>query len=184
MNGNVNKVETPVCDCDPDEKNQFCGDNSCINRASLIECDPEVCPCGAACENQLFTKNEQVDVEYFRTENNGWGLRSVDEVKEGDFVIEYVGEIIDEQECEKRIKSTFDSNSYLLTLENDKIIDASRKGNLSRFINHSCDPNCVTQKWLVNNETRVGIFAIKDIPAGKFFVGSVTRLKLTLFSHS
>ena len=34
-----------------------------------------------------------------------------------------------------------------------------------RFMNHSCDPNCETQKWTVNGDTRIGLFAVKDIPA-------------------
>lgn len=33
-------------------------------------------------------------------------------------------------------------------------------------MNHSCDPNCETQKWTVNGDTRVGLFALKDIIAG------------------
>ena len=33
-------------------------------------------------------------------------------------------------------------------------------------MNHSCDPNCITQKWTVNGDTRVGLFAIKDITPG------------------
>jgi histone-lysine N-methyltransferase NSD1 len=45
-------------------------------------------------------------------------------------------------------------------------IDASRKGNQARFINHSCEPNCATQKWMVLNQTRIGIFAQTDIAAG------------------
>lgn len=35
-----------------------------------------------------------------------------------------------------------------------------------RFMNHSCQPNCETQKWTVNGDTRVGLFALVDIPAG------------------
>lgn len=50
-------------------------------------------------------------------------------------------------------------------LDKDRIIDAGPKGNVSRFMNHSCDPNCETQKWTVNGDTRVGLFAIKDIEA-------------------
>ena len=41
------------------------------------------------------------------------------------------------------------------------MIDAGPKGNNARFMNHSCDPNCITQKWSVNGDTRVGLFAIK-----------------------
>lgn len=32
-------------------------------------------------------------------------------------------------------------------------------------MNHCCQPNCETQKWTVNGDTRVGLFAIEDIPA-------------------
>jgi len=42
-------------------------------------------------------------------------------------------------------------------------IDASRKGNIARFINHSCDPNTATRKWAVNGEISIGLFALKDI---------------------
>ena len=45
-------------------------------------------------------------------------------------------------------------------------IDATEKGGTARFINHSCEPNCATEKWLVGGELRVGIFAQKRIPAG------------------
>lgn len=38
-------------------------------------------------------------------------------------------------------------------------------GNVARFMNHSCQPNCETQKWTVNGDTRVGLFAVVDIPA-------------------
>jgi len=48
-----------------------------------------------------------------------------------------------------------------------RIIDAGPKGNLSRFMNNSCEPNCETQKWTVNGDLRIGLFATEDIPAGK-----------------
>ncbi len=40
------------------------------------------------------------------------------------------------------------------------------QGALGRFINHSCDPNCETQKWVVRGELAIGLYALKDIPAG------------------
>lgn len=54
----------------------------------------------------------------------------------------------------------------------DRIIDAGPKGNYSRFMNHSCNPNCETQKWTVNGDVRVGLFALCDIPAGKKLLAS------------
>jgi len=55
---------------------------------------------------------------------------------------------------------------YILALNKNQYIDARLTGNDSRFINHSCDPNCETKKWVINGETRIGIFAVKDIPPG------------------
>jgi hypothetical protein len=43
---------------------------------------------------------------------------------------------------------------------------AHTQGNASRFINHSCAPNCELQKWNVRGFTRIGIMANQDIPAG------------------
>lgn len=41
-----------------------------------------------------------------------------------------------------------------------------QQGALGRFINHSCEPNCETQKWVVRGELAIGLFAMQDIPAG------------------
>ena len=117
----------------------------------------------------------------------GFALKAAEVIQAGEFVMEYVGEVIDDAQCEARLldykHSTGEKHIYLMELSCDVVIDASRKGNSSRFINHSCDPNCVTQKWyivsyfgvfatlrlcyvhyrLVGSETCIGIFALKDI---------------------
>lgn len=54
-----------------------------------------------------------------------------------------------------------------MALKSNAIIDATSKGNISRFINHSCDPCAMTQKWTVNGELRVGFFSTRDINAGE-----------------
>ena len=41
------------------------------------------------------------------------------------------------------------------------------QGALGRFVNHSCEPNCETQKWLVRGELAIGLFALRDIKAGE-----------------
>ncbi len=46
-------------------------------------------------------------------------------------------------------------------------MDGKRKGSVSRFINHSCEPNCELIRWNVRGFTRIGIFAIRDIAAGE-----------------
>lgn len=90
------------------------------------------------------------------------------DIRKGTFVIEYVGELIDEATCLERVKKgDDDTNYYMLTIDKDCIIDAGPMGNLSRFMNHSCNPNCETQKWTVSGEVRVGLFASRDIISGE-----------------
>lgn len=82
-------------------------------------------------------------------------------------MIEYVGEIISTETAMKRLsQDRTRKHFYILNLDGSELIDASFKGNKARFINHSCDPNCETQKWMVRGEWRVGIFAIKDLEVG------------------
>jgi hypothetical protein len=47
------------------------------------------------------------------------------------------------------------------------VIDACIKGNLGRFINHSCEPNCRTEKWTVDGEVCIGLFANRDLIEGE-----------------
>ena len=54
----------------------------------------------------------------------------------------------------------------MMKITQNEVIDPTFRGNQARFINHSCDPNCITQKWNVLGETVVGVFAIKDIREG------------------
>ncbi|XP_013784275.2 LOW QUALITY PROTEIN: histone-lysine N-methyltransferase NSD2-like [Limulus polyphemus] len=157
------------CECDPKSSNPCGNETDCLNHMLMFECHPSVCPAGDLCQNQRFQKRQYVPAAPFRVEDRGWGLQALRDVKKGEFVIEYVGELIDEEECQKRLKQMHeenDTNFYFLTIDKDRIIDAGPKGNLSRFMNHSCQPNCETQKWTVNGDTRVGLFAICDIPAG------------------
>lgn len=164
IHNNTNESNFHVCDCKPENP---CGDShNCLNRISLIECDPKKCPVGDKCQNQRFRKLEYVKCKPFRTADAGWGLKTLEDIEKDRFVIEYCGEVIDEKECRRRLETKTNKNFYFLTLDRDNIIDAGPKGNLARFMNHSCDPNCVTQKWMVNGATRCGIFALKDIPAG------------------
>ena len=54
---------------------------------------------------------------------------------------------------------------YFMKLNGDTVIDSALAGNQARFINHSCAPNCTTKVWIVGGEERIGVFALRDIPA-------------------
>ncbi|XP_070595021.1 histone-lysine N-methyltransferase, H3 lysine-36 specific isoform X3 [Erythrolamprus reginae] len=161
--------EIPHCNCKPTDENPCGLDSECINRLLLYECHPAVCSAGERCQNQCFTKRQYPEVEIVRTLQRGWGLQAKRDIKKGEFVNEYVGELIDEEECRARIRYAQEhdiTNFYMLTLDKDRIIDAGPKGNYARFMNHCCQPNCETQKWSVNGDTRVGLFALENIKAG------------------
>jgi len=88
-------------------------------------------------------------------------------------VQEYVGSVIDDETKEERLRSWAldhpnDPNFYVMALDSGWFIDAREEANMSRFINHSCDPNCHLVRLNVGGQMRVGVFSIKDIPAGEF----------------
>ncbi|TRY57703.1 hypothetical protein DNTS_025920 [Danionella cerebrum] len=160
--------EIPRCNCKPTDERPCSQDSQCLNRMLQYECHPQVCPAGERCYNQCFSKRLYPDTEVIKTEGRGWGLKTKQELKKGDFVMEYVGELIDSEECKQRIRHANENhvtNFYMLTLTKDRVIDAGPKGNLSRFMNHSCSPNCETQKWTVNGDVRIGLFTLCDIAA-------------------
>ncbi|KAL1214561.1 Histone-lysine N-methyltransferase ASHH2 [Cardamine amara subsp. amara] len=162
--------EIMVCHCKPSAVGRSgCGEE-CLNRMLNIECLNNTCPAGVSCSNQQFQKREYAVLERFQSGKKGYGLRMVEDVREGKFLIEYVGEVLDMQSYESRQKdyaSKGQKHFYFMTLNGNEVIDAGAKGNLGRFINHSCEPNCRTEKWMVNGEICVGIFAMQDLKKGQ-----------------
>uniref|UniRef100_A0A8C5J7S0 Histone-lysine N-methyltransferase ASH1L n=1 Tax=Junco hyemalis TaxID=40217 RepID=A0A8C5J7S0_JUNHY len=135
----------------------------------FAECSPNTCPCGEQCCNQRIQRHEWVQcLERFRAEEKGWGIRTKEPLKAGQFIIEYLGEVVSEQEFRNRMIEQYHNHSdhYCLNLDSGMVIDSYRMGNEARFINHSCNPNCEMQKWSVNGVYRIGLYALKDMPAG------------------
>lgn len=155
-----------------------CG-NRCINRTLQYECSPYNCNFGSQdCGNRAFTdlvndyherKKYATAYEVIETEKKGCGLFSVRTYNPGSLVVEYTGEVIDLDEVEHRLNTFYKDveNYYFLGLEGNYVIDAGQKGSVARFANHSCDPNSEMQKWYVNNEPRIGLFAKRPIEAGE-----------------
>lgn len=162
-----------VCDCSLSKEEisrseMGCGED-CLNRLLMIECGSR-CPVKNMCSNKRFQSAEYAKCEVFKTEKKGFGLRTTEDLSGGTFIMEYVGEVLDPKEFRKRAKEySKDQNKhyYFMALKSDAIIDATTKGNISRFINHSCEPNAETQKWTVNGELRIGFFTTKSIRAGE-----------------
>uniref|UniRef100_A0A671MB98 [histone H3]-lysine(36) N-trimethyltransferase n=1 Tax=Sinocyclocheilus anshuiensis TaxID=1608454 RepID=A0A671MB98_9TELE len=144
-----------------------CGED-CLNRLLMIECSSR-CLNGAYCSNRRFQMKQHADFEVILTETKGWGLRAAKDLQPNTFVLEYCGEVLDHREFKARVKEYARNKNihyYFMALKNNEIIDATLKGNCSRFMNHSCEPNCETQKWTVNGQLRVGFFTTKAVTAG------------------
>ncbi|XP_057974619.1 histone-lysine N-methyltransferase ASHH1 [Malania oleifera] len=159
-----------ICECKYDANNldSACGER-CLNVLTSTECTPGYCPCGVYCKNQRFQKCEYAKTKLFKTEGRGWGLLADENIKAGWFIIEYCGEVISWNEAKRRSQAYETlglKDAYIISLNAQESIDASKKGSLARFINHSCQPNCETRKWTVLGEIRVGIFAKQDISFG------------------
>ena len=160
----VTEDDVLICSCVPDPATGVgCGED-CINRDVLVECDPAFCPCGSGCQNQKFQNKKYAKLDIARTGRKGHGLFAKEAIAKKQFIIEYVGEVLHEDEYRKR-KQTYEDNSkrhyYFMTLSSSETIDAAERGNAGRFLNHSCEPNCETQKWMVNGELCIGIFALR-----------------------
>ncbi|KAM3721489.1 Histone-lysine N-methyltransferase SETD2 [Dirofilaria immitis] len=172
----IKEAKVVRCFCEPTSEeiaeSRGCS-SGCINRELYTECGSR-CPSGMGCANRRFHNKQYAKVEVFNAGVKGWGLRAAEPLEPGRFIIEYVGEVIDAEEMIRRGrrygKDPKHVHHYLMALKNGAVIDATAKGNVSRFINHSCDPNCESQKWTVDRQLRVGFFAIKPITLGEEIV--------------
>ena len=169
----VNKETKKLqCECvlskeEVEQGEKGCGED-CLNRLIYIECG-KYCLLENNCSNKRFQNWDYADVEVFKTDSKGVGLRARSNIPRDTFIMEYVGEVLDTRLFKKRAKQYARDevkHFYFMALSKDQFVDATCKGNISRFINHSCDPNAETQKWTVNGEIRVGFFTTKNIRAG------------------
>lgn len=90
------------------------------------------------------------------TNSRGWGLFAGSRIQPNKFIIEYVGEALDERQFHVRMKAENKENDYYnVKVDRNLYIDAQHFGNISRFINHSCEPNSRLEKWRADES---GIF--------------------------
>ncbi|CAD5319321.1 unnamed protein product [Arabidopsis thaliana] len=150
----------------------------------VYECN-KFCGCSRTCQNRVLQNGIRAKLEVFRTESKGWGLRACEHILRGTFVCEYIGEVLDQQEANKRrnqygngdcsyildIDANINDIGRLMEEELDYAIDATTHGNISRFINHSCSPNLVNHQVIVESMesplAHIGLYASMDIAAGE-----------------
>uniref|UniRef100_A0A7S1Y9G0 Histone-lysine N-methyltransferase n=1 Tax=Sexangularia sp. CB-2014 TaxID=1486929 RepID=A0A7S1Y9G0_9EUKA len=120
------------------------------------------------CQNSKLQKPGvyALPVEVFDAGGKGLGLRAREPATPGTFINEYRGEVIDADEVHRRLCED-KRHFYILSMPNGMYLDASRRGHYTRFINHSCDPNAVTQIWIVKGVYRVAIYACRHIDVGE-----------------
>ena len=95
----------------------------------------------------------------------GRGAFAKRNIRKGERLIEYVGERISQREASRRYPDDeMDRHhTFLFEVDDRIVVDAARKGNVARWINHSCNPNCEA----VIEDDRIFIDAIKPIREGK-----------------
>jgi [histone H3]-lysine4 N-trimethyltransferase SETD1 len=105
-------------------------------------------------------------LRFSKSEIHDWGLFACDQIGGEEFVIEYVGEVIRQSVADHREKlynSQGIGSSYMFRIDQDTIVDATKCGNLSRFINHSCDPNCYAKIITIEGRKKIVIYSRREI---------------------
>ncbi|MDH4376884.1 MAG: SET domain-containing protein-lysine N-methyltransferase [Ramlibacter sp.] len=104
-------------------------------------------------------------IQVRRSGVHGRGVFALQDIAEGEPIIEYVGEIITWKEALRRHPHdpTDPNHTFYFHIDDGRVIDALYGGNSSRWINHSCDPSCEADE----EEGRVFIKALRNIHAGE-----------------
>jgi hypothetical protein len=119
---------------------------------------------------ELWKRGESKYCEVRGSEIHGRGVYATCFIPKDERIIEYVGELIDKKESERRGVSqhekslkTGDAAVYIFTLSKNYDLDGNVPWNTARLINHSCDPNC--EAWIEGR--RIFIHALRDINPGE-----------------
>ncbi|KAJ8344628.1 hypothetical protein SKAU_G00288210 [Synaphobranchus kaupii] len=114
--------------------------------------------------NQLKFRKKKL--RFGRSRIHEWGLFAMEPIAADEMVIEYVGQNIRQMVAdnrEKRYAQEGIGSSYLFRVDHDTIIDATKCGNLARFINHCCTPNCYAKVITIESQKKIVIYSKQPI---------------------
>lgn len=150
------------------------------SRHPIYECNHN-CRCGDGCRNKNVQFGRRVELQIFKTQSGrGWGLRSTQNLHRGQFIDTYRGEIITDEEATRRENTSSKAKaSYLYSLDKfaeseelqhePYVVDGEFMGGPSKFMNHSCEPNCRQYTVSFNKHDPyvydIAFFACEDISA-------------------
>lgn len=166
-----------------------------LDGVPIFECN-HLCRCDDDCRNRVVQNGRKIPIKIAKTEKKGWGVfySGTRRIPKGTFVGIYAGEIISWEEAEMR-GTTYDKwgRTYLFDLDFDHIkgiddahkyiVDAYHAGNFTRYLNHSCSPNCALAACYINeanlHKPLLAIFTCTDVSAGEeltfSYCGEVTE---------
>ncbi|XP_023955080.2 histone-lysine N-methyltransferase SETMAR [Bicyclus anynana] len=140
----------------------------------VIECS-ELCRCSDNCGNRLVQKGPINSLYVKPSENKlkGLGLYTNTYIPKGSFICEYAGEVLTKSQAmsryhynEKhgRMNYIFCLNEHVAGKTTQMYIDPSSFGNIGRYINHSCEPNCeIVPVRFYYPLPRLAVFSLLDI---------------------
>lgn len=164
------------CECTDscDKISQNTSSNKCKCIKEGRECDPDICK---NCKNINLCQNMKIYYKKYKKTKMGQsliipgaGLFAEEDIKANELINEYIGEMVEKDELERRsiINMAFERNyGFELTEEFD--IDATRFGNLLRYVNHSSYgyENCYAREKFVRGDIKIVIFAKRNIKKGE-----------------
>jgi [histone H3]-lysine4 N-trimethyltransferase SETD1 len=114
--------------------------------------------------------NREPQLRFDRSKIHAWGVFADTAISAGEMIVEYRGELIGNAVAERREIEYEDAkigSDYMFRIDALNVCDATKQGNVARFINASCDPNCYTKIINFDGSKRIVIYAKKDIQAGE-----------------
>ena len=111
-------------------------------------------------------------IEARQSDIHGNGVFAIAPIEKGERVVEYKGKRRTHEEVDADDTGDVDSgHTFLFTLNDEYIVDGNRRGNIARWINHSCAPNCQAQieehAGDDRRRDRIEILALRDIAEGE-----------------